>query len=75
MNLIFAIRKLIHAHKNFKSSESLKTFEINLKLFCRIVNAYKATIKFIDDVNRKHILMQVFYTFSKIFQNIIVKFF
>ena len=31
------------------------------------------TIKLINDADREHILTQVFYIFSKIFQNIIVK--
>ena len=38
------------------------------------VNAYKIIIRFRDDASREHISTQVFYAFSKMFQNIIVKF-
>ena len=48
----------------FQFAVKAKAFYINL---IRSIDAYKATIKFIDDVNRKHILTQVFYIFSKTF--------
>ena len=49
-----------------------KTFQIDLT---RSINAYKAMIKFVNDADCKHISTQIFYTFSKMFQNIIVKLF
>ena len=48
-----------------------KIFQIDVTHF---VNAYKIIIKFRDDANREHISTQIFYVFSKMFQNIIVKF-
>ena len=38
------------------------------------INAYKITIRFRDDASREHISTQIFYAFSKMFQNIIMKF-
>ena len=37
------------------------------------INIYKIKIRIRDDVAREHVSIQIFYTFSKIFQNIIVK--
>ena len=49
----------------------IKVFQIDVTHF---VSAYKIMIKFRDDVNREHISTQVFYAFSKMSQNIIIKF-
>ena len=39
------------------------------------INIYEAKIRIRDDVAREHAFIQIFYTFSKVFQNIIVKLF
>ena len=49
----------------------MKIFQIDVTHF---INAYEITIKFRNDANREYISTQIFYAFSKIFQNIIVKF-
>ena len=45
-----AIRKLIYAHNDFESSESLKAFEINLKSSFRIVDARNNISKLYRDL-------------------------
>ena len=37
------------------------------------INIYKTKIQIRDDAAREHVLIQIFYAFLKIFQNIIVK--
>ena len=56
----------------FRFAVKTKVFQIDLT---RLINAYKMMIKFVNDVDREHISTQVFYTFSKMSQNIIVKLF
>ena len=56
----------------FRLAVKAKVFQIDLT---RLINVYKATIKLINDADREHISTQIFYTFSKISQNIIVKLF
>ena len=37
------------------------------------INIYEVKIQIRDDVARKHVFIQIFYAFSKVFQNVIVK--
>ena len=39
------------------------------------INIYKTKIRIRDGVAREHVFIQIFYTFSKVFQNIIIKLF
>ena len=55
-----------------KSSVKTKIFQKNVITF---INIYEAKIRIRDDVAREHVFIQIFYAFSKIFQNVIVKLF
>ena len=54
-------RKIINKNENL------------LKKMTIFINIYKIKIRVRDDVAREHISIQIFYAFSKIFQNIIVE--
>ena len=55
-----------------KLSIKVKTFQKNVITF---INIYKAKIRVRNDVAREHVFTQIFYAFSKVFQNVIVKLF
>ena len=55
-----------------KSFIKMKVFQ---KAVTTFINIYKIKIQIRDDVARKHVFIQIFYTFSKIFQNVIMKLF
>ena len=38
-----------------------------------LINIYEAKIQIRDGVAREHVFIQIFYTFLKIFQNVIIK--
>ena len=49
-----------------------KVFQKNVITF---INIYKAKIRVRDDVAREHVFTQIFYAFSKVSQNVIIKLF
>ena len=53
-----------------KSFVKTKVFQKDVITF---INIYKVKIQIRDDVAREHVFIQIFYTFSKVFQNVIVK--
>ena len=55
-----------------KSFIKTKIFQKDVTTF---INIYEAKIRVRDGVAREHVFIQIFYTFSKIFQNVIVKLF
>ena len=55
-----------------KSFIKTKAFQKNVITF---INIYEAKIRIRDDVAREHVFTQIFYMFSKTFQNVIVKLF
>ena len=55
-----------------KSFIKTKAFQKNVITF---INIYEAKIRIRDDVAREHVFIQIFYAFSKVFQNVIVKLF
>ena len=55
-----------------RSSVKAKVFQKNVITF---INIYEVKIRIRDDVAREHIFIQIFYAFSKVFQNVIVKLF
>ena len=48
----------------------IKIFQKNVITF---INIYKTKIRIRNDVAREHVFIQIFYIFSKVFQNVIVK--
>ena len=55
-----------------KSSVKTKVFQKNV---ITSINIYEAKIRIRDDVAREHVFIQIFYMFSKVFQNVIMKLF
>ena len=55
-----------------KSSVKTEVFQKDVTTF---INIYEAKIRVRDDVAREHVFTQIFYAFSKVFQNVIVKLF
>ena len=55
-----------------KSSVKAKVFQKNVTTF---INIYEVKIRIRDGVAREHVSIQIFYAFSKISQNVIVKLF
>ena len=53
-----------------KSSVKAKIFQKKMIIF---INIYKAKIRVRDNVACKHVFIQIFYAFSKEFQNVIIK--
>ena len=53
-----------------KSFVKTKAFQKDVIIF---INIYKAKIRVRDDAVREYVFIQIFYTFSKVFQNVIVK--
>ena len=55
-----------------KSSVKAKIFQKDVITF---INIYEAKIRVRDDAAREHVFIQIFYAFSKVFQNVIMKLF
>ena len=55
-----------------KSFIKTKIFQKNVITF---INIYEAKIRIHDNVAREHVFIQIFYAFSKVFQDVIVKLF
>ena len=55
-----------------KSFIKTKVFQKDVTIF---ISIYEVKIQIRDNVAREHVFIQIFYVFSKIFQNVIVKLF
>ena len=55
-----------------KSFIKTKIFQKDVITF---INIYEAKIRVRDDAAREHVFIQIFYAFSKLFQNVIMKLF